>query len=80
VKRLGIPVVLDRPRSLLLDAYALRLLRERFGIREDEILKLPVFGLEIVQQLLWCGLQKDDRRLTYEKNLRVGDVPELRRV
>lgn len=67
MKQLGVPIRLDRPRMLLLDRKALRLVRNQFGIREDEWLKIPRLTLEHIQQLMWGGLVGEDCKLTYTK-------------
>jgi len=66
MKELGIPIMLDRPRRLLLDRTALRLFRYAVGIREDELLAMEM-NLERVQQLLCVGLHHERPRVTYQK-------------
>jgi hypothetical protein len=54
----SLPIQLDGPRQLLIDAAAIRLATEQFGMFKNSTpLECPV-DLAFTQQMIWAGLQR----------------------
>ena len=68
---LGIPITLDRPRTLLIDEAAFHLIARMTGVDLAQAMRDDpnefVFTLEITQGLILAGCAGEDARLTLEK-------------
>jgi hypothetical protein len=77
MKPLGIPIRLDRPRTLLLDEAAFHLIARTTGVNLAEIMRsametfmktgVDTFTLtvDVVRVLVWAGCRHEDRRLSF---------------
>lgn len=76
MKTIGVPITLDRPRTLLLDAAAFELIRQSTGIdvkgamcealERDGVHGFPM-TLQITRGLILAGCLAEDPRLTLDK-------------
>ena len=68
MKTLGIPITLDRPRTLLIDEAAFALIQQRYGVNLAEVMRQDIdgftFTLDITRACLFAGCVAEDSRLT----------------
>ena len=62
----GVPIVLDKPRTLRFDYRALRTIERRLGVEIKELPTLDMDKPEVLRTLLWAGLRHEDHRLTFK--------------
>ncbi len=71
MKPLGVPIRLDRPRTLLIDEAAFHLIAEKTGVNLAEIIRdrIDTFTLtvDVTRALVWAGCRHEDGRLEFSK-------------
>lgn len=78
----GVPITLDKPRSLLYTLYGLSELQEAVGSFDDmmERLNQPEPRFKDVYLLLWAGLVHEDDNLTPKQVANMIDLADVKRV